>query len=277
MFRDPSSTVKTLRHPTSTEFAELTSSMDSQRGQGKEPFRWGSRRQRRKRGPTGSAVGTEAAALSALKANAKAFKYPPEGFVERVEYTLLYSMLNEPKVYPEEVVKEHIDAEDFNQYMAVKDAHGQFAATASAAGASGGRPNEERVSYAQLSALLAMSAEKFPPKSDSTASDSISNQGNQSISEKLCKVILQCVVRYAEEHGLDRRAEIQELLGPVEKHAMKRNNKAALYQVVPFYIGYAATIVVSIVRLAFIHGLIDVQSSYRYSRQKTRIVYVFCS
>jgi len=185
-------------------------------------------------------VGTEAAAVAALKANSKAFKYPPEGFVERVEYTLLYSMLNEPKVYPENVVKEHIAAEDFNQYLAIKDAHGQFAASASSAGNNGSN-SEERVSYAQLSALLALSAEKFPPKNDSAASDSSSD--NQSISEKLCKVILQCVVRYAEEHGLDRKAEIQELLGPVEKHAMKRNNKAALYQVLPFYVGYAATIV----------------------------------
>mmetsp|Transcript_32478 Transcript_32478/g.71298 ORF Transcript_32478/g.71298 Transcript_32478/m.71298 type:complete len:268 (+) Transcript_32478:354-1157(+) len=214
--------------------------MDSHRREGKEPFRWGSRRHRRRRGPSGSAVGTEAAAVAALKANSKAFKYPPEGFVERVEYTLLYSMLNEPKVYPENVVKEHIAAEDFNQYLAIKDAHGQFAASASSAGNNGSN-SEERVSYAQLSALLALSAEKFPPKNDSAASDSSSD--NQSISEKLCKVILQCVVRYAEEHGLDRKAEIQELLGPVEKHAMKRNNKAALYQVLPFYVGYAATIV----------------------------------
>ena len=61
----------------------------------------------------------------------------------------------------------------------------------------------------------------------------------------MCKYVLKTIVRYAEKHDLDRQTEIQELLGPVERHAEKRNNKAALNQVLPFYIGYAATIIVS--------------------------------
>ena len=62
----------------------------------------------------------------------------------------------------------------------------------------------------------------------------------------MCKYVLKTIVRYAEEHDLDRQTEIQELLEPVERHAEKRNNKAALNQVLPFYIGYAATIIVSV-------------------------------
>ena len=77
-------------------------------------------------------------------------------------------------------------------------------------------------------------------------SSTVSKHGNKSISETMCKYVLKTIVRYAEEHDLDRQTEIQELLEPVERHAEKRNNKAALNQVLPFYIGYAATIIVSV-------------------------------
>ena len=216
------------------------------RSNGQERFRWGSGRQRKnQRGPS-SVVGTEKAALEELHSNQKDFRYPAEGFEEKVEYTLLYSMLLNPDVYPEEVVKEFIAEEDFNRYLIVKDARGQFAARSETA-----TEIEARVSYAQLSAILALSAEKFPPKDrkgDSvmnSSTRSTSKYDNKSISETMCKYVLKTVVRYAEEHNLDRQTEIQELLGPVERHAEKRNNKAALNQVLPFYIGYAATIIVS--------------------------------
>ena len=213
------------------------------RSNGQERFRWGSgRRRKNQRGP--SAVGTEKAALEELHSNQKDFNYPAEGFEEKVEYTLLYSMLLNPDVYPEEVVKEFIAEEDFNRYLIVKDARSQFAARSETA-----TEIEAKVSYAQLSAILALSAEKFPPKD--RKGDSIMNSSttskydNKSISETMCKYVLKTVVRFAEEHNLDRQTEIQELLGPVERHAEKRNNKAALNQVLPFYIGYAATIIVS--------------------------------
>mmetsp|Transcript_733 Transcript_733/g.1244 ORF Transcript_733/g.1244 Transcript_733/m.1244 type:complete len:270 (-) Transcript_733:186-995(-) len=209
---------------------------------GKERFRWGSGRQRKNLRGASSAVGTEKAALDELHSNQKDFKYPAEGFVEKIEYTLLYSMLLNPDVYPEEVVKDFIAEEDFNRYLFVKDAHGHFAARSETA-----TEIEAKVSYAQLSAVLGLSAEKFPPKDNNGESimnsSTVSKHGNKSISETMCKYVLKTVVRYAKEHDLDRQTEIQELLGPVERHAEKRNNKAALNQVLPFYIGYAATLI----------------------------------
>ena len=214
------------------------------RSSGQERFRWGSGRRRRNQ-TTPSVVGTEKAALDELKSNQKDFKYPAEGFVEKIEYTLLYSMLLNPDVYPEDVVKDFIAEEDFDRYLFVKDAHGQFAVRSETV-----TDVEPKVSYAQLSAILALSAEKFPPKDSKGEnimnSSTVSKHGNKSISETMCKYVLKTIVRYAEEHDLDRQTEIQELLEPVERHAEKRNNKAALNQVLPFYIGYAATIIVSV-------------------------------
>uniref|UniRef100_A0A6U5DRM5 Uncharacterized protein n=1 Tax=Corethron hystrix TaxID=216773 RepID=A0A6U5DRM5_9STRA len=180
------------------------------------------------RGP----VGTEATALKNLKKNSESFDYPKDGFVERIEYTLLYSMLREPDVYPEAVVKEHIDSEDFEKYLVVKSKHGGGMAATRCGG-------EELISYTQLSALLALSAEKFPATS---SSPNLSNAG-KSISQQLAKAVLNTVIRYAEEHGLDREREMKELLEPVEKHAEKRKEEVSSKQLMPYYIGCAATVV----------------------------------
>ena len=95
------------------------------------------------------AVGTEATALANLEKNKKLFKYPDPGvFLHRIEYSLLYSILAAPEVYPEGVVREHIQQEeDFIKYielvpMKVRN-HGM-------------EEEIERTSYAQLSALLAL-------------------------------------------------------------------------------------------------------------------------
>merc|ERR1712183_469522 len=90
-------------------------------------------------------------------------------------------------------------------------------------------------SYAQLSAILALSVEKFPPQK--------LHKDEISISQKLCKKVLSCVIKYAENHELDRNVEMQELLKPVEEYSVKRNSKAALRYVVPFYIGYTASLI----------------------------------
>jgi hypothetical protein len=84
---------------------------------------------------------------------------------------------------------------------------------------------------------LALSVEKFPPVPESAAD--ADRQANQSIPQKLCKKVLQCIVEFAEEHGLDRQSEIREVLTPVERYVERRNDKALL----PFYLGYAASIV----------------------------------
>ena len=117
-------------------------------------------------------------------------------------------------VYPEKVVLQHIDEEDFSIYLAVK-----------------AKKIETEVSYAQLCAILALSIEKFPPQHR--------QQEQHSISQKLCKNLLSCITKYAEEHDLDRQAEIKEFLDPVERHTETRTTKYML----PFYVGYTASLV----------------------------------
>lgn len=193
-------------------------------------------------------VGTQAKAAEHMQKNRELFHYP-QGFrfVTPIEHSLLYSMVDEgPAVYPEKVVLSHIDEEDYSVYLPMVAINGTSSSRSSFRDSNDGylRDNEnyatneteeyDKASYAQLSAILALSAEKYPP-SDKEDSDSIS--------KNLCKRILGCVVKYAQEHDLDREAEISELLRPVEEHSMKRNANAELRQAVPFYVGYAATLI----------------------------------
>ena len=90
-------------------------------------------------------VGTQALALQRMNENAKKFKYPSEGFVSPIEHSLLYAMICEPTIYPEPVVLAQIENEDFNSFLEIAQ-----------------NEDKTRASYAQLSALLLKSAEKFP-------------------------------------------------------------------------------------------------------------------
>jgi len=195
-------------------------------------------------------VGTQAKAAENMQKNREFFHYPQDfRFVTPIEHSLLYSMVDEgPAVYPEAVVLSHIDDEDYSAYLpmvATIDASSSRLSSFQDSSDDDHRdcendtPNHEaeqhdRVSYAQLSAILSLSAEKYPPNE---------KDEKESISKKLCKRILGCVVKYAQEHDLDREAEISELLRPVEAHSMKRSAKAELRQAVPFYLGYAATLI----------------------------------
>jgi hypothetical protein len=174
-------------------------------------------------------VGTHALALQRMDSNQDRFKYPKEGFVTPIEHSLLYAMICEPKIYPESVVLEHISNEDFQSYLEVSDDR-----------------HEERVSYAQLSALLAQSAEKFPNvkpqkqqeshNNDKDEDDSSSQQ--QLIPQALCRAVLSCVTKYADQHDLDRATEVKELLEPVEQYMMGSNATTLL----PIYIAYSVGI-----------------------------------
>lgn len=138
-------------------------------------------------------------------------------------------MLSDPKHYPDDVVKQQIEEEDFEVYLEVNTASSK---------ASFHQEEEKVVSYAQLSALLALSAETLPPQEENR------NENNVlSSQEKLCKALLQTVVRYAEEHDLDRGKEVQEFLQPVQRIAAKHESNAALSAILPFYVGYAASLV----------------------------------
>jgi hypothetical protein len=171
-------------------------------------------------------VGTQAKAAENKKNNSVNFKYPQERFIEPIEDSLIYSMVDAGiSVYPESVVLQHIDDEDFAVYLSVSLASNQEGYD---------DPSGVGISYAQLSAILALSVEKFPPTKD---------QEENSISQKLAKKVLNTVIKYAEYHDLDRQAELKELLDPVEIYSMKRSNKAELRQVIPFYAGYVASII----------------------------------
>jgi len=185
-------------------------------------------------------VGTEAKAAAAKEENARNFAYPNEGFVCPVEHTLLYAMLTEPAIYPESVIKKEIDSMDnFEEYLPVN--------TKTAL-----KNNEEGpVSFAQLSAVLALSAEKFPSASMEKNGILIDNKkdGNEeekkkeAIPYRLSKKIMRAVAQYADKHNLDREAEIQELMAPVTRYLQKRIAKNEISESVPFYIGYTATLV----------------------------------
>jgi len=236
-------------------------------------------------------VGTEANAIQQMKHNAKYFKYPPEGFITPIEHSLLYAMIQYPDRYPDSVVKGEVDEEEFEQYLYVKD---DDKITASRnrrmEECDRNQRNEEveesdnpssnnfdhhenlderRVSYAQLSALLALSAEKnsstaSPPEPDSqsqhppsiTTTDafnsrtsSVSYTNNKrmdgvplSIGQALCRKLLRTITKYSDKHNLDRQTEIREFLSPVEKRCQVRNEKAALRTLLPAYAGYTLSI-----------------------------------
>jgi len=206
-------------------------------------WKMGRNKERNKGGP----VGTEAVALANIKKNSKNFRYPEPGFETRIEHSLLYNMISEPKVYPESAIRDLISKEDFSVYMIVVQKVDLKPNNMSSLSKKE-EDKDQIISYAQLSAILALTSENFRL----AASDCKKAEGRgpqQQFSEEqniaqpnipdlMCKAVLQHVIRYVNEHNLDRQAEIQELLRPVQRHTEKRSRQAGLKYVVPFYIGY---------------------------------------
>jgi hypothetical protein len=143
-------------------------------------------------------IGTEAVAIESQRLNAEHFKYPPSGFVTRVEHTLVYTMIRESKIFPPATVIQAIEEEDFGIYFYVRPQPGQ----------TGG---ELQVSYAQLTALLALAGEEWPHDSD--------------VPQVLCRKISNRVLKYADAHNLDRKTELDELLKPLYEYAVRREAK----------------------------------------------------
>lgn len=180
------------------------------------------RRSRNERKPCGP-VGTEAAALEQVEHNKKHFCYPGGGFVVPIEYTLLYSMIKDgPETYPAQIVMETIREEDFREYMQANTRTKKET------------DDDAIASYAQLSAILALSSVRWPPEGDDE---------HDNVGQVLCKALSKCVIRHAEQNDLDRASEVRELLHPVQVYSTRRENRAALKQIVPLYIGYAALLV----------------------------------
>ncbi|KAL9186980.1 hypothetical protein ACHAXT_010700 [Thalassiosira profunda] len=233
------------------------------------------RRQRRTRRQDSGAVGTEANALKNIERNAKHFAYPPEGFVTPIEHSLLYAMIEFPERYPEGVVKGEIEDEEFEVYLYIKDEKRKGSAKHDDRGrenegegngedgegsdhaqtaAANNEEEEPRVSYAQLSALASLSAEKNPAVAsedqDKPAAASQSAAPNRSngqeeqltIGQTLVRKLLRVITRYSDAHSLDRQTEIREFLAPIEKRCQMRNEKAALQQLLPAYAGYTLSL-----------------------------------
>eukprot|EP00986_Skeletonema_menzelii_P018045 scaffold24064_cov137-Skeletonema_menzelii.AAC.8 len=221
------------------------------------------RARNRQRDQVGGAVGTEAKAIRNQQLNAKDFKYPEEGFITPVEHSLLYAMIEFPENYPEAVIRNEIEDEDFSQYLYVKEKEikGGKATTYEVDDSDNDvqvHPNnnesqtaqqsekeEQRVSYGQLSALLALSAAKNPstasPEQSSTQ-EAKPNDQTLSVGETLCRKLLRTITRYADAHSLDRNNEIREFLDPIERRCAIRNEKAALQQLLPAYAGYTVSL-----------------------------------
>lgn len=202
-----------------------------------------------------AAVGTEAIAQMNIQKNGEEFQYPKHGFITPIEHSLLYNMLKEPKIYPRSVLIQHILEEEYDQYIHVCDDSSKRSTqqdtttilessshSDSKNDNSDSNYNNDNVSYAQLSALLALCIEKYPPTDEDLMNIETKNK-NDSVPDVLGKHILQFVISYAESKQLDRQYEIQELLRPVERYTMNRNVQGELQAVGLLYAAYTATLV----------------------------------
>lgn len=180
-------------------------------------------RSKKKAGP--KVVGTEAVAKNNLERNRKDFCYPETGFVTPIEFTLLYSMLDAPTIYPENVIKDAIREEEFHQYLIVNPL----------------RPNEieERHSYAQLSAILTLAAQKFPPP----ATEFGEAVPKDTIPQILIVALLHIVIQHTEAYNLDRETEVKELLEPLTRLTVKKDAQQTAAFLLPAYLGLGASIV----------------------------------
>lgn len=160
-------------------------------------------------------IGTEAMAAENVERNAKIFQYPPQGFLTRIEHSLLYSMILEPSIFPPDAVKEMIAEEDLEQYLYARPPPKTSL-------------KELPVSYAQLTALLVLAGEEWTAESR--------------IPQILCDAIVKTVIGYAESHGLDRKVETQELMTLLLEYSRKRGDKVTLSTIVPIYIGGFASV-----------------------------------
>ena len=147
-----------------------------------------------------SSIGTAAIAASQQEVNALTFDYPQNGFVTRIEHSLLYAMIREPNIFPTPTLLDAIAEENYSTYFYVRPKRGQSV-------------SEYEVSYKQLTAILALAAEEWPHDSE--------------IPPAICQKVSQCVLRYADDNGLDRKTELDDLLQPLYQYAVQREAKQA--------------------------------------------------
>ena len=166
--------------------------------------------------------GTQQTAQSHMESNRKHFKYPEEGFVTPIEHSLLYAMIMEPTIYPLDVIRQAIHEQDFDEFLIIKNTRRKSAAV---------EGEEEICSYAQLSALLSLAMQKWPPSKDK-------ENPQDNVPQLLCQALLRTVIHYAQKHDLDREHEIAEFLNPaVERTKQRLDNAANAKMNLPFYLG----------------------------------------
>ena len=175
--------------------------------------------------------GTQATAQKHLESNQRLFKYPQEGFVSPIEYSLIYAMVNEPSIYPPDAIRQTINEQDFGEFLAVDESKTLSSSSSSI--------HEQRCSYAQLSALLSLAMQKWPTPLD----DDPAVQEEQNVPHVLCQALLRTVIQYANKHDLDRQAEIAEFLEPAVERTRQRLGRAIhLKFVLPYFAGAALSI-----------------------------------
>ncbi|KAL3940197.1 MAG: hypothetical protein SGARI_001080, partial [Bacillariaceae sp.] len=191
---------------------------------------------RRRRAPPPKAIqGSEAVAVESQKLNAKAFKYPPQGFETWIEHSLLYTMIRESDIFPAETVLEAIDDEDYEQYFYLKEdkKNSQHHYEEEPSSSQSLEADANNISYAQLTAILALSGEEWPEATK--------------VPERLCKAISKQIIKFANKHDLDRQQELKELIDPLIAYANARGKKQSL-ALLPWF---AALTVTTVNPLAF--------------------------
>lgn len=178
--------------------------------------------------------------------------------------------MNHPDVYPSSTIYTMMKSENYIQYIYVNT--NRTTTTTTTNNTTTSKDDTDPIcSYAQLSALLALAAEKWPPPSSSSSStdgttvangpsrrnyddDDVSNNNNNNsttnidnynlnIVQLLCQILIQTIVRHAEIHQLDRETEINELFIPFQRVTTNKANQSAIMAIVPAYIGMATSII----------------------------------
>ena len=184
-------------------------------------------------------------AESHKKSNAKYFNYPTTGFVSPVEHSLIYAMMKEPTIYPTAVIRQAIEEQDFDEFLFVNETPSSLSSLPLSETA------EPVCSYAQLSALLSLAMQKWPPSDDDEPQPQKNEEKNDnpaaaadtSVPQVLCQALLRTVVNYAEQHNLDREHEVSEFLQPAVERTRQRLGRAIHTK---FFLPYVAGAALSI-------------------------------
>uniref|UniRef100_A0A7S3L8D8 Uncharacterized protein n=1 Tax=Amphora coffeiformis TaxID=265554 RepID=A0A7S3L8D8_9STRA len=208
--------------------------------------------------------GTQAAAEAHLESNKKYFQYPDVGFVSHIEHSLIYAMINEPSIYPSEVIRRAIEDQDFGEFLVANNA-------------SSSQFPEKVCSYAQLSALLSLAMQKWPLPSPGDENKE-QHVTTNSVPQTLSQALLRTVVQYATEHGLDREHEIAEFLNPAVERTKQRLGRAIHMKFfLPYFAGAALSIATGNplpLYLAYTGGMVSYLKDDAVAKEKEHVLKV---